>query len=269
MSNASVSQHNAYNQFLLGRPNSEALGMRKRICALEAREQLREAGRKPALPIEFTSQYGEDCWLWELFRGQNDGFFIEVGAYDGLWYSVTYPFESIGWKGLLIEPIPDRYELCRSRRPHSRVVHAAVAGPGSSGTCTFTVVTGDGEGMLSYLTPTVNNTRDITSAGYQTKRVEVPLTTMNDLLAQHTGPIDVAVIDVEGGEVPLLKGFDLERFRPRVLLIEEGMPSPSSDVSKYLSAFPYVPTTFPWINRAYIRKDEEELIRRTQRIPIF
>ena len=57
--------------------------------------------------LEFRSQFGEDALLWDFFAGQLDGFFIEVGAFDGYNYSVSYAFECIGWDGLLIEAHPD------------------------------------------------------------------------------------------------------------------------------------------------------------------
>ncbi len=269
MSQAGGSHDQAMANYIHNRPITEALSMRKRLSALEALEDLRHIGRAPALPMEFTSQYGEDCWLWELFRGQRDGFYIEVGAFDGHTFSVTYPFESFGWKGLLVEPIPERYELARVRRPGSRVVNAALAGPGSTGTCTFTVVDGPRTGMLSYLTPTAVNIKDVAEAGTPTRKVTVPMTSMDAVLEGHSGPIDFAVIDVEGGEIPLIEGFDLKKYRPRVLLVEEGLPSMSSAVSKYMSKHPYVAAAYPWINRAYIHKDETDLIKRAQNLPIW
>src|SRR5437773_6915813 len=86
---------------------TESIRLRKRLFRLEAIERLRERGRAPALPVWFRSQFGEDAVLWECFEDQADGFFIEVGAYDGISLSVSYAFESIGWKGVLIEAQPD------------------------------------------------------------------------------------------------------------------------------------------------------------------
>src|SRR3954467_449899 len=83
------------------------LRLKRRVSCLEATMKLLSLGRKPALPtLEFRSQFGEDSMLWALFAGQLDGFFIEVGAFDGYDCSVTYALEAIGWKGLLVEPIP-------------------------------------------------------------------------------------------------------------------------------------------------------------------
>lgn len=261
-------QQAAIMQMIADRPLSEQLSLRKRVCRLETLERLRAAGKTPNLPLEFTSQYGEDCYLFELFDGKLDGFYIEVGAYDGYRYSVTYPFEAMGWTGLLVEPIPDRFERARTRRPGSRVVNAALAGPGSTGTCTFNVVDGNDIAMLSYLAPNAANMRDIRQSGAVTKSVTVPLSTMDAMLAEHQGPIDVAVLDVEGGEIELLKGFDLLKHKPRVLMIEEGIPAPTSPTMQYLAKFPYTPVGYMWINRVYIHKDEKELIRRSYDLPL-
>lgn len=260
----------ALRQVILQRPFTENLALRKRLSRLEALEVLRENGQSPTIPMEFTSHFGEDCWLWDLFRGQRQGFFIEVGAFDGHTFSVSYPFEAFGWKGLLIEPIPEQYEKARQRRPGSRVVHAALGPPGSPGTCTFQVVEGGAEksGMLSHSVASEATSRDIREVQARTRSVTVPQTTLNGLLAEHQGPIDFASIDVEGGEIDLLRGFDLAKFRPRVLIIEEGMPAQTSPVMQYMSRFSYSPASYVWINRVYIRNDERDLIARAQQIPM-
>jgi FkbM family methyltransferase len=263
-------QQAAFMQALQQRQLSEQLWLRKRVARMEAMERLTGAGRRPVLPLEFTSQCGEDCWLWDLFEGQLDGFYIEVGAFDGYTCSVTYPFEAIGWKGVLVEPIPEKFELARARRPNSRVVHAALAGPGSKGTCTFNVVDAarPHSGMLSFLAVKPANTSEVKASGGQVRKVTVPVTSMNAVLEGHQGPIDFAVIDVEGAEVDLLRGFDLAKYRPRVLVVEEGFPSMNSPAKTYLASFPYSPAGYVWINRVYIRNDEEALLKRAAALPV-
>ncbi len=54
------------------------------------------------------------------------GFFIEAGAYDGFRQSTTYYLEKFrGWRGLLVEPIP---ELARaaSKERSVPVINAAL-----------------------------------------------------------------------------------------------------------------------------------------------
>jgi len=54
------------------------------------------------------SQLGQDVHvLHEIYKGKQNGYFVEIGAYDGIEYSNTYLMEKdYGWKGLLIECNP-------------------------------------------------------------------------------------------------------------------------------------------------------------------
>lgn len=58
-------------------------------------------------PAHF-SQLGQDWWLERhVFRGLRDGFFLDIGGYDGFTGSNTLFFElHRGWSGLLFEPSP-------------------------------------------------------------------------------------------------------------------------------------------------------------------
>jgi hypothetical protein len=53
--------------------------------------------------------------------------------------------------------------------------------------------------------------------------IEVPIRTLDAILEEIAAPapIDFVSIDVEGHEVEVLSGFDLARWRPRLLLIED------------------------------------------------
>ncbi len=226
--------------------------LKKSVYRLEAIEAVQSAGRKPVYPIEFRSQFGEDALLWELFRGQLDGFFIEVGAFDGYSFAVTYALECLGWKGLLIEAIPDRAEECRRRRTNSRVVHAALADK-HGGEVTFTVTEDQHGGMLSYLDPNSSHARSLASA--PKRSVTVPRTTMNELLQGHSGEIDVAAIDVEGGELTLLRGFDLFQHKPKVLLIEDNSRGADTALAQYMSMMPYTLLGWLEVNMIYARTD--------------
>lgn len=230
---------------------------RQKVYAMEAAQRLAALGRKPALPIEFRSQFGEDLLLYDLFDGKPDGFFIEVGAFDGYNYSVTYALEAMGWKGLLIEAIPDRAAECKARRTNSRVVNAALSRRGSAGETPFTVTTDQYGGMLSYHSTTPQHLNDTKNAPKTS--VTVPLTTMDDLLKDHAGEIDVASIDVEGGEVALLQGFDLHKHRPRVLLLEDNTQGADPALRLYMSTQPYVMCGWLEVNAIFVRADLTDL----------
>ena len=68
----------------------------------------------------FKAQYGEDKILWRMFNERPWGFYIEVGAWNGVTLSNTYFLEQMGWTGILVEPLPELYEACVHERPRSR-----------------------------------------------------------------------------------------------------------------------------------------------------
>jgi FkbM family methyltransferase len=258
----------------LERTTSEQLLMIKPLYADRAAAQLRSLGRSPRLPIEFRSQFGEDILLYNLFEGKTEGFFIEVGAYDGYTYAVTYAFECLGWTGLLVEPIPERFEACRARRPGSRVVHAALSKKGSSGTATFSHIVSSKKNYeaSSFLPGSVSGKRYMRPPKTDTISLTVPLTTMNDLLAASPPPgvplggVDFIVLDVEGGELNLLDGFDLDAYRPKAILIEDQAMGRDTTVLDYLTARGYEHVTWLSYNRLLVRKDETALLARAKQL---
>lgn len=232
----------------------QLLAARRRLYPLDAERRLAGAGRG-GKPVEFRAQFGEDMAIWDLCGQSLDGFFIEVGAFDGFEFSATYALECMGWTGLLIEAIPERYAQCRARRPGSRVVHAALSKPGAPAEAEFTVVDDHWGGMLSYLGTTDAHRAQIESNKQASRRVTVPVTTMDALLTGHSGEVDAAVIDVEGGEIDLLKGFDLVKHRPKVLVIEDNTRADQSPLGRYMAAQPYLFLGWLEVSRVYLRQD--------------
>lgn len=247
----------------------EVRSLRKRVLPLDAEKRLRDAGRAPRMPIEFRAQFAEDIALHTLLGDTPDGIIIEVGAFDGKTLSVSYALDAIGWDCLLIEAIPERHAQCVKNRPHARVVHAALSHADAPSQLEFTVTDDHFGGMLSYLTTDPDHLAAIQRNKNPTRHVRVPVTTMDALLEGETRPIAAASIDVEGGEVDLLKGFDLARHRPRILIIEDNTrsnpgPAKVSSVERYMLTQPYTYIGFIGCNRLYVRADLTELIARAR-----
>ncbi len=238
---------------------------RQRIAALEARQTIADKGRAPRHKIEFRSQFGEDLWIWDVLGWQTEGFFIEVGAFDGYHYSVTYALEAMGWNGLLIEALPGPFEKCSERRKHARVVNSALGRRGASGTTKFVSVKDQYGGMLSFAQAESDHSRIIARSKVATTTIEVPLTSMDALLADHSGPVDVAVIDVEGGELDVLDGFNLDKYKPRLLILEDNEMGANPALGNWMSTKPYVFAGWLAVNRLYVRADEERMLDRLKR----
>jgi len=230
------------------------IGIQQSIAALEAESILRAAGLSPRMPIEFTAQFGEDMFAWKLLGRSTSGFFIEAGAFDGYRFSTTYALEAMGWTGLLVEGIPDRSRDCAARRPRSRVVNAALSSSSATGDADFWIVDDQYGGMLSYSTLTPQHDADV---GTRTRtKVSVPRATLDQLLADHQGPIDLVVLDLEGDELAALNGFNVERWRPRILIIEDNSRGQNQALKDFMQNRGYQLGVRLAINEIYIRSDQ-------------
>lgn len=227
------------------------------------------------LPLRLTSQFGEDAFLWDLLDGQRDGLYLEVGAFDGLTLSATYALEAIGWTGLLVEPLPDRFAQCTVNRPHSTVIRAAVGKRGSTGTLTINHLVGEADNLndlASFASKNGSAGREqadyIAKTGAKVATIEAPLTTLAQLLAQHFPGrrVDVAVIDVEGFEAQVLDGLELDspppRLPPRILIIEDLVAGGDQPVIDLLHRAGYQRIASLGHNRIWIHQSEPDLIRR-------
>src|SRR5258708_38179491 len=87
----------------------------------------------PAVPKHYYGLDGLDRKV-ETFIDFDNGIFVEAGANDGETQSNTAYFaRHRGWRGLLIEPIPDLAQRCRVTRPESVVENCALVPAGVDG----------------------------------------------------------------------------------------------------------------------------------------
>lgn len=190
--------------------------------------------------VRCHAQHGEELLLWELSGWKRDGVFVEIGAYDGVSLSNSLFFEKIGWRGLLVEAHPDLVEKCRQSRPDANVVHAALCDT-DEGSIDFSMVRGSsGMDTLSFATTTPQHRQRIESHGGRIETVSVPARTLASVLSeQGLMRIDWMSIDVEGGELAVLKGADLDSVRPRVIVVEDNSAGRDDSVSAFLVAQGY------------------------------
>ena len=162
----------------------------------------------------------------ERYLPEKGGFFVEAGANDGHLQSNTYYFERFkGWRGVLIEPVPELYRRCVHERPRSLVFNCALVPEGFP----------DAKVQMRYsgLMSLVHGAQGSEEADEQhvqagTMRgwdrlyeLQVPARTLSSVLDEAgVKEMDLLVLDVEGYEPQALAGLDLLRHRPRFVLIE-------------------------------------------------
>lgn len=161
--------------------------------------------------------------LYSLFLGEReDGVFVEVGAYDGVFVSNTWGLAARGWRGYLVEPVPSLAAASRrNHRDHDGItVHETAIGDGSVAELTLyiagTLTTANATQKQEY--ESVEWARNSVTE----QQIVVPSVTLDAFLAAEGIPegFDVLTVDVEGFEAQVFAGFALSAWRPRLMVIE-------------------------------------------------
>ena len=207
-------------------------------CVTEAR------GRLQYCPSELSthSQHGEELYLWEAMHFQSSGVFVEVGAYNGNDLSNSYFFETIGWKCILIEAHPELAEQCKNNRsnPSTINVHAAVS-DSDGGKIQFSMVRGpNGVDTLSFVETPDYHLKRIMSEGGILDKTFVPTRTLASILDEiGIASVDCLTIDIEGGELKALKGANLSKIRPKVIMIVDNYGGKNAELNEFICSFGY------------------------------
>ena len=206
--------------------------------------------------MRFYSQKGEDSILWEFFKNRRSGTYVDIGAMDGLRNSNTYYFEKLGWSGMCVEAHPKYAGLCRKNRPGSINIYAAVG----SQVKQFTEFCASPFGAASCIKAI--NTKRICTKNNQNIRelkiIRVPMVTMNFLLQLHgITSVDYVSVDVEGTEIDVLRGFNLERYKPRLVILEHNFLVNIRNMRKYMHQKGYHFARSIRINSFYCRTKKD------------
>jgi FkbM family methyltransferase len=183
----------------------------------------------------------------EQYLDYRDGFYVELGAADGIGFSNTLYFElHKGWRGILVEPSPNNFLQCLANRsgrnhifcnactsfayPHKFVemvyAHYMSAAIGLESDVSNPEL--HAQSGARYL---ATNTERIFKYG----AIARPL---NQLLIEANAPklIDFLSLDVEGAEIEVLKGIDHNNYKFKLLCIETRSPE---RLTKYLMQYGY------------------------------
>jgi len=181
----------------------------------------------------YQSQHGEDRWLDKYFHQKRQGFFVEVGAYDGVVLSNTYHFENErAWTGILVEPDARKAELCRVSRANSRIYECAAVGSDDIQEISFFQVEG-GE-VYNTINLVDSHRKRLEEYGLKHREVRVRAMTLDQILTDAKPPkIDFLSIDVEEAEYEVLKGFDIKRWKPRIVFVESNSPERKPEIRDY------------------------------------
>lgn len=198
----------------------------------------------------------EDVMLWRALKHVEHGYYVDVGANDPKHLSITRAFYDRGWHGINIDPVT----FAQLAQERTRDVNLELAVSNTEGEISFFEVPDS-----ALCTPDPDVASRYRQAGNKVTERKVRSLTLNQILAEHAeASIHFMNIDVEGGELQVLQGLDLARWRPWILLIEATIPTttiPSHENWETLiTSSNYEFAYFDGLNRFYVAKEHQELI---------
>lgn len=223
--------------------------------------------------MKFYSQHGEDCLLWQFFEQKSRGYYVDVGAFDGVHLSNTYTFELAGWSGLCVEPLPDMFARCQQHRPGAACVNMACIADATQTQVTFYV---EALGLLSGVQPDREadvqrryERRGLHFEGFQTISVQAcTLTSLLDAYVPNGTSIDFISIDVEGTELDVLRGLDFTRYRPRLFILEANTSAQREALLAFMQDVGYVPVRRLGVNIIFAQATQAQDIQALRTITI-
>jgi len=201
--------------------------------------------------VHHEQQNQNEVMMILKFFNKESGFFVEVGANDPFINSISYPLEKIGWRGVLIDPLKKCYDKIVENRPEARSFHCACVGPDSVGKITL-----HAPDETSVYASVKKNVDDF-DIKYKHSEI-VDALTLESILVQVNSPeIDLLLIDTEGTELDVLKGIDLKKRRPKLIIIEDKIYN--LEKHQYLLGHGYKIAKRAMVNSWYVPKESDLL----------
>lgn len=180
-------------------------------------------------PTDFTLEYFKDKYDF--------GFFIDVGAHDGITWNNTIALNDLlFWNGICIEANPKVFKTLKLNRPNNICLN--IGSSDINGNMLFWEINGYPE-MLSGFYDDYDERHikrindDINQHGGTIEKVYINVERLETTLDnQKINNIDYISIDVEGSELKVLSGLNLNKYRPKLISIEDN--GYTSEPHKYL-----------------------------------
>jgi len=162
------------------------------------------------------SYANEEVIVRDFFQDRRDGFFVDVGCAWPIKNSNTYYLEkNLGWSGIGVDGLARYAEGWSKHRPRSRFFNFLVTERSDAEETFYRAV----------LWGLSTAERDVAERLKIAGELKVPGIRLDDLLERSgVTEVDFLSIDVEGHQQAVLAGFDVQRWRPELVCVEDDGP---------------------------------------------
>ncbi len=163
------------------------------------------------------SQLGQDEWVIEQTNNKRDGYFVEIGAYDGKTLSNTYLLEKeYGWSGICAECNPETIPQLINNR--SCVIETRALMHKNNLNVPFY----SAEDPLLSMVFMYSSMENVATKEVLYPQHIVKTVTINEMLKAHNAPTDIDYIsvDAEGMELFIVTVFDFQKYNVKYWTVE-------------------------------------------------
>ena len=194
----------------------------------------------------FNSQDEQDKYLeTHIFKGYKNGFYVDVGAHDGISINNTLYFEKYNnWKGINIEPIKKVYDRLVKNRPKNININSAICN--NDGETEFLCNTGYTE-MISGIKSNYDYRHwqrlenENKHMGSTTEIIKVNTKKLETIFDENdVSRVNYLSIDVEGAEFEVIKSINFDKVFIDVIGFENNYNDVSIPIVEYLQSKNYV-----------------------------
>lgn len=170
------------------------------------------------------SQLDQDLEVIRYYKDKKKGYFVDIGAHDGVSFSNTYLLEKdYEWTGICIEPLPNQFEKLISNR-----TCLCIDKPLYSEIRDVNFLCGSEnrkETMLSGIVEHIDTHMFVKNNG---SNLAMRTTTLTEVLDTAEAPkfIEYMSLDTEGSELEILKGIDFNKYTFGYINIEHNYQEP-------------------------------------------
>jgi len=145
------------------------------------------------------------------------GVFVDIGAFHSQWLSNSYHFEMNGWRVICVEPNP----YCLKELSANRECVLPYAAYSRNENDVNFCIDKFAQNSVAHMAGASALEADYTPYSGIKEVVKVSTRTLDWMLEeQDVEKVDILSIDVEGSEIGVLEGTDLERWSPMIIVIE-------------------------------------------------
>jgi FkbM family methyltransferase len=160
-----------------------------------------------------VSQFGQDIEVINFYKRKKNGYFVDIGAYDGKYISNTYLLEKeYNWKGICIEPNFRYFSKCNNIRSSINLNLAVYTKDND-----IIEMYDDSNGGCSAIIET-NNHKFIEHENI----IKVPTKRLTTILDEINAPrfIEFLSIDTEGSEYNIMECHDFDKYKFGYICVE-------------------------------------------------